>query len=197
MYEIELRALIKNFEEFKNKLDNIAKVISKDEREVTIYFINEAKEGFDLRLRLKKDTYIISYKESLSKSARKEIESEISNPKAIYDLLIESGFKIRMIVARINYKYIKDNFEILLNRVVDWGDALEVETMIYDKEKVNEAEESIKQFMYGELGITELFTKEQMKKINDIYCSNNKLNITVEELIDYVNGKKEIIKLVN
>ena len=38
MYEIELRALVDDFDSMKEKLDSIAKVLRADQREVTIFF---------------------------------------------------------------------------------------------------------------------------------------------------------------
>jgi len=190
MYEVELRALVDNFEGIKKKLEDLGDKIFENQREVTIFFFNPNKDDFDLRLKLTKDKNIISFKEGISKKARKEIESEVSNPKAIYDLLLESGFKIKMIVGRVKHVYQYKNFNILLNKVLNWGDAVEVETEIKSEEEAEEAEKEIKDFIQKKLGLKNLLSKERMLEMNEEYNNKYDFNsINLDLLIDYVNGK--------
>jgi len=197
MYEVELRALVQDFESVKNKLRGITRLVSEDQREVTIFFINPHKEGFDLRLRLQKDKTILSFKEGLSKTARKEIETSIENPKTAYELLIESGFKIRMIVARIKHNYKHEKFNILLNRVLHWGNAVEVEATIENEEHAEQTEKEIAEFIINTLEIPKILPKEKMLEMNNEY--NNKIDfeaISIQDLIDYVQDIKEEISFI-
>ena len=98
MYEVELRALVKDFDKTKFLLESFANPVDKDKREVTIFFVNSYKEDFDLRLRLHKNRAFLSFKESISKTARKEIETDIEDPVAMFNILLNSGFKIKMII---------------------------------------------------------------------------------------------------
>ena len=197
MYEVELRALVQDHESIKNKLREIAQPINENQKEVTIFFINPHKEGFDLRLRLQKNKTILSFKEGLSKTARKELETTIENPKTTYHLLLESGFKIRMIVARIKHNYKHEKFDILLNKVLHWGDAVEVERTIENKEHAEQTEKEIAEFIINTLKIPELLPKEKMLEMNNKY--NNEINfdaISIQDLIDYVQDIKEDISFI-
>ena len=193
MYEVELRALVDNFEIIKKKLDESSKRYKNGEKEVTIFFYNPCENHFDLRLRLQKGKTFLSFKESLFKTARKEIESDISDAKAIYEILISSGFKIKMIVARIKYSYIFDKFDILLNRVLNWGDAVEVECTLENETYAEKTQQEIKYFMTSFLGLNKLLAKEEMLKMNEEYINKfNFYKMCIEDLLNYVNDLNEI-----
>jgi len=194
MYEVEVRALV-DFDSMKRKLDKSAKPLKLNEREATIFFFNPEKEDFELRLRFRKNNYILSYKESLSKTARKEIETEISNPDALYHLLLGAGFKIKMIVARVKFTYLYNKFEILLNRIADWGDAIEVESVIEDEGDAGKTESEIREFMKTKLGISNLLGNEKLKSLNEDYRRKiDFYDIPLETLLEYVNGKRNYLK---
>ncbi len=197
MYEIELRALVDDFDAIKNRLDNFAKPVKFNERETTIFFFNPHQNDFDLRLRLRKDRYFLSFKEGLHKTARKEIESDVSNPHAIYDLLKSAGFKIKLIVARINYAYQYGKFGILLNKITDWGNAIEVEIAAGEDGNSGQIESEIEEFMKSKLGLANLLSKERLNELNDEYMKKINFDIVkIADLLDYVNGKKESIKFI-
>lgn len=198
MYEIELRALVDGFDKTREKLDNIAEPVKLNQKEATIFFYNPSQNDFELRLRLRKNKYILSFKEALSKKARKEIESEVSNPEAVYDLLLKSGFKISMIVARVKFNYIYNEFEILLNRIIDWGDAIEVETKSDSDDNVEQIRESIREFMKSKLGIHKFLTRGNLKLMNNEYRSKIDFSsIKLQELIDYVSEAKDDINFIS
>jgi len=191
MYEIELRALVDNFDLIKSKLDKFEKKEA-DKREATIFFINPHKDDFELRLRLEKGRSYLSFKEGHHKSARKEIELDISNPEAMYRLLLASGFTIKMIVARVKYTYCHKDFEILLNCVINWGDAVEVEKIVENEKDSENVEAEIENFIKEELGL-KLLAKEKLKEMNKEYCEKIDFEkISVLDLLDYVQEKRDI-----
>ena len=198
MYEVELRALVKDFNSVKNKISTLAQNTESDSREVTVFMFNPHKEDFELRLRLQKNRAFLNFKESMDKTARKEIESDVANPSAMYELLLNSGFKIKQIIARTKYSYKHDKFDILLNRIAEWGDAIEVERCVENEENAEKIESEIKEFMTNNLGIPELLSKETLKKMNVEYQSKIDFNkISIIDLIDYVNHRKEDIKFIS
>ncbi len=197
MYEVESRALVNSFDKMREKLDSFAKKKESDVREVTVFLFNPHKDDFELRLRLQKERAFLNFKESLNKIGRKEIESNVSDPVAIYDLLLHSGFKVKQIIARTKYTYLHDKFEILLNRIVDWGDAMEVETIVNNETQAEQASADIKEFMNSILGVPELLSKERLKELNAQY--QNKVDfekIHMQDLLDYVNEKKDSIRFI-
>lgn len=197
MYEVELRALVNDFEGMKARLASLAKPSRLDEREVTVFFSNPQNDAFDLRLRLRKHKYLLNFKEGLAKTARKEIESGISDPHAIYELLLLTGFKIRMIIARVKNTYVLGKFEILLNSIIDWGDAIEVETMINDQRLAEPTRSEIEKFMHDNLGITQLLSKDDLTAMNNRYGARiDFTKIPFDSLLDYVNGTKESLKFM-
>ncbi|MBN1644982.1 CYTH domain-containing protein [Candidatus Woesearchaeota archaeon] len=192
MYEIELRSIVDDFDSIKSKLDNFAKPIELEEKEVTIFFTNPHNSKFDLRLKLTKNKNILSFKESLDKTARKEIESEVSNSYSIYSLLLQSGFAVKMIVARIKYIYKYNKFDILLNKILNWGDAVEVERIVEDETDAEKIEEEIKEFINTKLGLPQLLSKEELLSRNEKYAKNIKLeNIDFNKLLRYINDKED------
>lgn len=197
MYEIELRALVDDFDAVKNRLDKFTKPVSIGEREVTIFFFNPHQNDFDLRLRLRKDRYFLSFKEGSHKTARKEIESDVSNPHAVYDLLKSAGFKIKLVVARINYAYQYGKFEILLNKITDWGNAIEVEKIIDEDTNSAQIESEIREFMESKIGLAKLLSKERLNELNEEYMKKIDFDeIKMDDLLDYANGRKESLKFV-
>jgi len=102
-----------------------------------------------------------------------------------------------MIIARVKDTFRYNQFEILLNEVIDWGNAMEVEAMIDNEEDAKETEEKIEEFMKNELGIEKLLEKEKLLEMNEEY--NNKVDfesVKIEDVIDYVQGKTDNIKLI-
>lgn len=197
MYEIELRALVDDFEAVKNRLDKFAKPVRLGEREATIFFFNPHQKDFDLRLRMRKNKCFLSFKEGSHKAARKEIESDVSNPAGMYEMLKTAGFKIKLIVARINYAYQYGKFGILLNKITDWGNAIEVETVVDEDSNSGQIESEIKEFMESRLGLANLLSKERLDELNEEYRKKIDFDkIKMDDLLDYVNGRKEPLKFV-
>lgn len=197
MYEIELRALVDNFETIKKRLDNFAKPVRIGEKEATVFFFNPHQKDFDLRLRMRKNKCFLSFKEGLHKTARKEIESDISNPAGMHELLKMAGFKIKLIVARINYAYQYENFEILLNKITDWGNAIEVEMNVDEDSNSGQIESEIKEFMESRIGLANLLSKEKLNELNEEYRKKIDFDkIKIDDLLDYVNGRKDSLKFI-
>ncbi|KKQ94783.1 MAG: hypothetical protein UT66_C0028G0013 [candidate division CPR2 bacterium GW2011_GWC1_39_9] len=197
MYEIELRALINDFAAIKKKLDSFASLVKDGEREATIFLSNPHKKDFDLRLKFKKDKYFLSFKSDPSKNVRKEIESDISDPEAIYEMLINSGFETQLIVARINYLYNYGGYDILLNEIIDWGNAIEVEKMVDGKEDTEKVEKEMKEFMNRQLDIKELLNREELVRLNGIYKNKADFDkIKADDLIAFVSGEIDNISFL-
>lgn len=197
MYEIELRALVDDFNAIKSRLDSFARQVRIGEKEATVFFFNPHQKDFDLRLRMRKNRCFLSFKEGLHKTARKEVESDISSPHAIYDMLKRAGFKIKFIIARINYAYQYGKFEILLNKITDWGNAIEVETVVDEDNNSGQIESEIKEFMKSKIGLTDLLSKERLNELNEEYMKKIDFEaVRIGDLLDYVNGKKESLKFI-
>ncbi len=198
MYEVEVRTLVKDFDSFKGKLDSSFEPVKLNQREVTIFFFNPNKDNFDLRLKLRKNRKFLSFKETLPDSAKKEIESDITNPEGIYNLLLKSGFEIKMIIPRVKYTYKHGKFEILLNKIVHDLPVLpliEVETTVEDKRDADKAENEIRDFMENELGLKNLLNDGKLKKINDSYMKQMEFDsFSIESLLDFVHEKNDDIK---
>lgn len=191
MYEIELRSIVDDFASIKSKLDDFAEPIQLGEREITIFFNNPTNTKFDLRLKMTRNKNILSFKEDLDKTARKEIESEVSNAESIFDLLLQSGFNIKMIVARVKYTYKCDKFEILLNKILNWGDAVEVETLVEDENNAEEIKNEVKEFIHNKLGLPKLLSNEELLSRNEIYKKSIKFeDIPFNRLLKYVNNEE-------
>lgn len=196
MYEIELRTLIDDFGGIKKKLDNLAKPVELGEREVTVFFCNPHQRDFDLRLKINKNRYFLSFKEGSHKTARKEYESDISNPHAVYDLLLKSGFRIKLIVPRVKYTYEYEKFEILLNKIIGLGVGVEVETTVEERGKVDKIKGEIRDFMNSKLGLTRLIDTKEMERMNRKYGKKmNFENVSVKDMLDYVEGSRETLDL--
>lgn len=192
MYEVELRSLIKDIKEMQKKIKSFSKTLSENEREVNIFFINPLKKDFDIKIRLRKNKYFLMYKGSSKNKARIEFESQISDPCAVFNILVESGFQIELAVARIKYTYKYENYEIMLNEVINWGDAVEAEIIIDDNKLAEAAENNVKKFMKSKLGITNLLSNSELEILNKIYQKKLLLNkIKMNELMDYVNNKTD------
>ncbi len=197
MYEIELRALVDDFDAVKSRLDSLARPVRIGEKEATVFFFNPHQKDFDLRLRMRKNRCFLSFKEGLHKTARKEVESDVSNPHAVYDMLKRAGFKIKFIIARINYAYQYDKFEILLNKITDWGNAIEVETAIDEDNNSGQIESEIKEFMESKLELSNLLSKEKLNELNEEYMKKIDFEaVMIGDLLDYVNGKKDSLKFI-
>jgi predicted adenylyl cyclase CyaB len=191
MYEIELRSIVDDFASIKSKLDGFAEPIQLEEREITVFFTNPTNTEFDLRLKMTKNKNILSFKEGLDKTARKEIESEVSNPESIYSLLLQSGFNIKIIIGRVKYLYKYDKFEILLNKVCNWGTAVEVETMAEDEHNAEEIKKEITEFIHNKLGLPNLLSNEELLNRNEKYTQNIKFeDIPFNKLLKYINNEE-------
>ncbi|MBW3003217.1 CYTH domain-containing protein [Candidatus Woesearchaeota archaeon] len=189
MYEVELRGLVDDFNNVKERIESFAKPLALGQREATFFFHNPEKDDFHIRLRIRKDECVLSFKEQADLEVRKEVETKVSNPEAVYDLLKLSGFKIKYIFARVTYKYIHDKFEIMLNRVLDWGDAVEVETMVEDDGKVDTIKHEIKEIIEGKLGLPLLSHDDMKKRIDEFTAKVDLDTIKVEDLVKYVEGR--------
>jgi predicted adenylyl cyclase CyaB len=191
MYEIELRSIVDDFASIKSKLDDFAEPIQLEEREITVFFTNPNNDKFDLRLKMTKNKNLLSFKEGLDKTARKEIESDVSNPHSIYSLLLQSGFNIKIIIARVKYRYKYDKFEILLNKVLNWGTAVEVETMVEDEANAEEIKKEIKEFIHTKLGLPNLLSNEELLSRNEKYKQSIKFeDIPFSRLTKYINNEE-------
>jgi len=197
MYEVELRTLLEDFDSAKEKLDFFAKPVRLNEREVTIFFHNPQKDDFDLRLKLRKNRNFLSFKELSPGNTKKEFESDVSDPGAVYEMLLKSGFKIRMIIPRVKYTYKHGKFEILLNRIIHNIPVLpliEVETVIDEKGDTKKIEQEIRDFMKNKLNLKNLLDDEKLGEINQEGREMNFDSVSMGDLLDFVSHKKDDLK---
>ena len=100
-----------------------------------------------------------------------------------------------MIVARIKYNYQNKNLNILLNRVINWGDAVEVEAEVEEDTESEKIKGEIEQFITQNLGLKSLLSKEKLKEMNEEYIRRLDFSkIKIKDIISYVKGDLDRIE---
>ncbi len=169
MIEVEVKAIVKDFEEVRKNLTKIGAVKIKTEHQSDVYY-NAPHKDFgetDEALRIRqipengKKRVILTYKgaklDNVSKT-RKEIEVDVSDAEKTSLILENLNFRKAASVKKNRDIYHIKEFIITLDTVKDVGTYVEIETEASEDEDTSE---SIKKIfdIYKQLGIEEGFER--------------------------------------
>lgn len=169
MIEVEVKAKIDNFEDMREKLNNLGAVKTKEEFQEDIYFnspiVDFAKTDEALRIRTTKQNnekhIFITYKgakiDSKSKT-REEIEFGIEDSEKCAKTFEHIGFKKVSTVRKNREYYAYKNFEISLDDVEGLSPYMEIEIGLEDGNDYQQSQDSIFE-VFEQLGITDGFER--------------------------------------
>ena len=169
--EVEIKIEIKNFEEIKEKVATMGKLI-KSIRQIDDYFIPSHKDFFAqkphsvewLRIRTNPDKVIFEYDKSINKKENgeqecaEEYETEISNSEEFRKILNFLDFKKVITVDKQREYWDCGDLEIALDKIEGLGDFIEVEAK-GNFVSTAEAKQACLKFL-EELGIKDAETKQ-------------------------------------
>jgi adenylate cyclase class 2 len=178
LIEVEVKAIVKDFEEVRNKLTQIGAVKIKTEHQSDIYY-NAPHKDFgetDEALRIReipekgKKRVILTYKgaklDNISKT-RKEIEVDVSDSKNTSLILENLNFRRAASVKKNRDIYHIKEFIITLDTVQDVGTYVEIETEANEDEDTSESIQKIYD-IYKQLGIEEGFERRSYLELMGI-----------------------------
>ncbi|WP_019268091.1 class IV adenylate cyclase [Methanobrevibacter smithii] len=169
MIEVEVKAKIDNFEDMREKLNNLGAVKTKEEFQEDIYFnspiVDFAKTDEALRIRTTEQNnekhIFITYKgakiDSKSKT-REEIEFRIEDSEKCAKTFEHIGFKKVRTVRKNREYYTYKNFEISLDDVEGLSPYMEIEIGLEDGNDYQQSQDSIFE-VFEHLGITDGFER--------------------------------------
>jgi predicted adenylyl cyclase CyaB len=168
--EVEMRSFISDaqFEKVKSILDIDFEFIGKLS-EVTVYFSGEK----DLRIRKSEDGAFLILKEGkIHDDARKEFEIRFNIED--FDLMIELlkalGYEVEIQWFRERLEYKKNDARVLLDDTKGYGKILELEEMVESGQEGDARKRLLD--LIGDLGISEITTKEEFNKKFEYYKEN-------------------------
>jgi len=178
LIEVEVKAIVKDFEEVRNKLTQIGAVKIKTEHQSDIYY-NAPHKDFgetDEALRIReipekgKKRVILTYKgaklDNISKT-RKEIEVDVSDSENTSLILENLNFRRAASVKKNRDIYHIKEFIITLDTVQDVGTYVEIETEANEDEDTSESIQKI-YGIYKQLGIEEGFERRSYLELMGI-----------------------------
>jgi adenylate cyclase class 2 len=178
LIEVEVKAIVKDFEEVRNKLTQIGAVKIKTEHQSDIYY-NAPHKDFgetDEALRIReipekgKKRVILTYKgaklDNISKT-RKEIEVDVSDSENTSLILENLNFRRAASVKKNRDIYHIKEFIITLDTVQDVGTYVEIETEANEDEDTSESIQKIYD-IYKQLGIEEGFERRSYLELMGI-----------------------------
>lgn len=156
MYEVEVKARLRNREEVKKKLTELGCAFSEEFRQVDEIFtltnleFPPPKGTPVLRIRNQNNKYIFTLK--INQSSRQdciEREMEITNPESWRDVFELMGYKLNVVVDKTRIKTNYKDMEIVLDNVKDLGEFAEAEkiTEQNDPEERKEIQEELFSFL--------------------------------------------------
>ena len=169
MIEVEVKAKIDNFEDMREKLNNLGAVKTKEEFQEGIYLNNPivdfAKTDEALRIRTTEQNnekhIFITYKgakiDSKSKT-REEIEFGIEDSEKCAKTFEHIGFKKVRTVRKNREYYTYKNFEISLDDIEGLSPYMEIEIGLEDGNDYQQSQDSIFE-VFEQLGITDGFER--------------------------------------
>ncbi len=141
MYEVEVKARLRNREEVIKKLEALGCSLSEELHQVD-YIFNAQKSIFPpplgepvLRVRKQNDKYILTLK--IDQSSRQdcmEHELEISDGEKMKEIIKLLGFREDVTVKKIRVKTMYKDIEISLDSVELLGEFIEAEKMVKEKD---------------------------------------------------------------
>lgn len=180
MIEVEVKAHINNFDNVKNKLDEIGARKTETEHQIDTYFNNPQFRDFektDEALRIRNRTInneksiILTYKgakmDEVSKT-RKEIEVSVEDYEKMSSILENLGFKPVADVEKERTTYLFKEYIISLDNVIKVGKFVEIEKDVKEGENFEDALNEIFQ-IYKELGIEGGFERKSYLELMGIY----------------------------
>jgi len=178
LIEVEVKAIVNDFEEVRKKLTHIGAVKIKTEYQSDVYY-NAPHKDFgetDEALRIReipvngKKRVILTYKgaklDNVSKT-RKEIEVDVSDAKNTSLILENLNFRRAATVKKNRDIYHIKEFIITLDTVQDVGTYVEIETEAKEDEDTSESIQKIFE-IYKQLGIEEGFERRSYLELRGI-----------------------------
>ncbi len=161
--EIEAKAYVKDLKEIETKILAMGAELSWQGEQKDTYY-NHPKRDFArtdeaLRVREIEGRVVLTYKGpklDLVSKTREEIEVEITDSKAIKELLGKLGFTEVALVKKYRIKYLLDRLKVCLDDVMDVGKFVEIEISVPSSEsgaRVSEERDRIINVMKG-LGLS-------------------------------------------
>src|SRR3989344_6248484 len=141
MIEVEAKIKIKNPEEFRKKISEIARLIKK-EKKIDDYYTLESLKIYpkkSLRVRKTNQGYEINFKQHLSYvngvHAKKEQEFKVTDIQNFLSLIKDFGFKKWLTKIKYSETYeISKNFHVEINNVKKLGWFIEIEYLAKQNE---------------------------------------------------------------
>jgi len=134
MIEVEAKARVSSFEEYRKIARRIGKYVGRKRKKDDYYTLEDLNDYPKKCLRIRKldGVYQINFKQRISDEdnvdAKKETEFRVSNIKDFLALLEEFGFKKWVTKEKETELYeIRKNFHIELNKVKGLGNFVEIE----------------------------------------------------------------------
>ncbi len=178
MIEVEVKAIVKDFEDVRKKLTQIGAIKIKTEHQSDVYY-NAPHKDFgetDEALRIRqipengKTRVILTYKgaklDNVSKT-RKEIEVDVSDALNTAIILENLDFRKAASVTKNRDIYHINEFIVTLDTVQDVGTYVEIETEAKEDEDTSESIRKIYD-IYKQLGIEEGFERRSYLELMGI-----------------------------
>jgi len=132
--EIEMRVKVDNFDGVIKKITQMGAVLVKEQRQIDVYYGETSlydKLGYSFMLRVRREGVksFLTYKGAKLKidGVWEEYETEISDPEAVVEMLVSSGFDKIIEVSKIRKEYKLEKFSICLDKIENLGSFVEIE----------------------------------------------------------------------
>lgn len=148
MKEVEIRAVVNDFEEIKAKLKELGAELVEIKNQVDRVFGHKmflddnhliVEGGLSARLRQTGDKKLLEFKEIVRMGGGLEISSELEEVEDGLRFLEKLNFEEAFTVAKQREKYSFKDLEICLDRVEKLGDFIEIEKIISSSENEQQA----------------------------------------------------------
>ncbi|MBC8500948.1 MAG: hypothetical protein H8D38_04245 [DPANN group archaeon] len=189
MYEVEVAAKVPKLDVIKKNLLNSKHIFIKKEKQVTIFLIKDNGD-FVIRLRISPGSSTLSFKGGIFDEAREEIESEIKDYEAVYNMFLRLGFKLDTFFFRTReYFTNKDqNITITLDDTIGSPDIVEIEKVIEKKNQKEKVEKELKKYFSKFLQIEAFITKDEFyEMLNEYKKKNKKKTVDFDEIRAFIN----------
>jgi predicted adenylyl cyclase CyaB len=165
--EIELKYKIKNVGEINKKLKDLGAKYIKEFRCIDTYFLvpNNKKGKKYLRVRETKDKMDLSYHFAVSGIHTEEWETNIDNAKVTKEILDKIGHDVDVVVDKLRKVYKLKNSEIVIDKVKDLGNFIEIESPnLKELEKIEKLFEFIKSMRLDKCGYPDMIREHLIGK---------------------------------
>ncbi len=162
--EVEVKAKLRNPGDFIARLEGIGVKFGPAVNQHDKIFSPKTLESFTtfqtgvsfLRIRNQDSTFLLTLKKSeLNELESTEIESEISNPEAIEQIITDLGYKFSVEVRKKRRKANHDEIELCLDEVEGLGTFIELEKLMSMNADVEAVQAELFEFL-KQFGVTEL-----------------------------------------